>query len=219
MSKATTYPSSSIKQAIAGPSRAVALFNRAPPVQISPASPIKQTIRGPSHAVTHPIIMSSIQTKPMSPNKQSFPGSSRVVLSEQSALSMKQRHTTSKHTFVKLDDINQLQTEEEGNHYDSFVTDIEERTESTLPSSKKELRKLAEPVAELWRMGGDFNAMMCRREKNGGEGFNSCNCKAFSTCPDDCVLLDLDFIGPLFTWLRGSAQKHIDPMVCDAVGR
>jgi endonuclease/exonuclease/phosphatase family metal-dependent hydrolase len=52
----------------------------------------------------------------------------------------------------------------------------------------------------LWLVLGDFNEITALEEKFGRDDRNLHQMAAFCDALTDCTLLDLGFIGPLFTW-------------------
>jgi hypothetical protein len=52
----------------------------------------------------------------------------------------------------------------------------------------------------LWLVLGDFNEITALEEKFGRDDRNLHQMVAFCDALTDCTLLDLGFIGPLFTW-------------------
>ncbi|KAF9604136.1 hypothetical protein IFM89_002811 [Coptis chinensis] len=74
-------------------------------------------------------------------------------------------------------------------------------------NSKSFIRRLQWPVLamfkptndESWLLIGDFNEITCQEEKCGGKHFNYSKVRPFLDMIDDCELLDLGFVGSIYT--------------------
>lgn len=66
-----------------------------------------------------------------------------------------------------------------------------------------------------WCVGGDFNIVLYESEKSGGAPINYPSCMVFSTCLDQCNLLDLGYKGPQVTWAGGDLRERLDRVVCN----
>ncbi|XP_070005613.1 uncharacterized protein [Nicotiana sylvestris] len=51
-----------------------------------------------------------------------------------------------------------------------------------------------------WCIGGDFNVILDPDEKKGGKPHRINKSLEFSTCMDNCGMIDLGFVGPKYTW-------------------
>ncbi|XP_070032638.1 uncharacterized protein [Nicotiana tomentosiformis] len=51
-----------------------------------------------------------------------------------------------------------------------------------------------------WCIGGDFNVILDPDEKKGSRPYRMSKSLEFSTCMDNCGMMDLDFVGPKYTW-------------------
>ncbi|KAA3476120.1 reverse transcriptase [Gossypium australe] len=65
------------------------------------------------------------------------------------------------------------------------------------------LRRLGENNSLPWLVGGDFNVILCAHEKKGGLPMEEARMEAFRRTLEDCLLEDIGFLGPWFTWERG----------------
>ncbi|CAN1142686.1 Transposon TX1 uncharacterized 149 kDa protein [Linum perenne] len=61
-----------------------------------------------------------------------------------------------------------------------------------------------------WALFGDFNVILLADEKDGGAPFVPYRSASFKQCVDTCGLQDSGFIGPRFTWFRGSLRERLD---------
>ncbi|CAN1179461.1 hypothetical protein LINPERHAP2_LOCUS34204 [Linum perenne] len=52
--------------------------------------------------------------------------------------------------------------------------------------------------------------MLSAADKRGGAPFVPSRAASFRQCVDNCNLLELDFVGPRFTWFRGSLGERLD---------
>ncbi|CAN1136444.1 hypothetical protein LINPERHAP2_LOCUS9464 [Linum perenne] len=52
--------------------------------------------------------------------------------------------------------------------------------------------------------------MLSAEDKRGGAPFVPSRAASFRQCVDNCNLLELDFVGPRFTWFRGSLGERLD---------
>ncbi|CAN1131198.1 hypothetical protein LINPERHAP2_LOCUS6266 [Linum perenne] len=57
---------------------------------------------------------------------------------------------------------------------------------------------------------GDFNSILSPEDKAGGSSYDPYRSASFRSCVEDCELLDLGFVGPRFTWYRGSLRQRLD---------
>ena len=51
-----------------------------------------------------------------------------------------------------------------------------------------------------WLMIGDFNEVLCSKDKFGGNQVNMNRAIEFKACLDSCSFVDLGFAGPKYTW-------------------
>ena len=63
-------------------------------------------------------------------------------------------------------------------------------------------------------MAGDFNAILGKDEKCGGSR-QVVGCKKFGAWIRDYSMVDMGFIGSIFTWKRGIVQERLDRFVCN----
>ncbi|XP_061345946.1 uncharacterized protein LOC133291662 [Gastrolobium bilobum] len=71
--------------------------------------------------------------------------------------------------------------------------------------------KIASSISnESWMVMGDFNAMLLRSEKKGGSDFCWNSASEFRNCLTDCLIKDIGFSGPSFTWKRNELQERLD---------
>ncbi|KAL1330769.1 uncharacterized protein LOC107627531 [Arachis ipaensis] len=78
------------------------------------------------------------------------------------------------------------------------------------------LRSLVANINLSWCILGDFNALLHDYERQGGT--RSANSGAFSdfqSCVSDCGLVDLGYMGWLFTWRRGDLVERLDRGLCN----
>ena len=61
-----------------------------------------------------------------------------------------------------------------------------------------------------WIVAGDFNAFLTRDEKEGESNRGLTPCKKFGEWLRECVMYDLGFYGPKFTWHRGMVHERLD---------
>lgn len=54
-----------------------------------------------------------------------------------------------------------------------------------------------------WLLVGDFNSVTCREEVSNKEGFSHSRCADFNSWIAREGLIDLGFVGSIFTWMRG----------------
>ena len=59
-----------------------------------------------------------------------------------------------------------------------------------------------------WMCAGDFNEIICREEKLGGEIHNHGQMQLFRDVLDECGFLDLGFVGSRFTWSKHFVDNH-----------
>ncbi|KAF9618380.1 hypothetical protein IFM89_001015 [Coptis chinensis] len=99
-------------------------------------------------------------------------------------------------------------------------------------NSKSFIRRLQWPVLamfqpandESWLLMGDFNEITCQEEKCGGRQFNYSKVRPFLEMIDDCELLDLGFVGSIYTWTNrqnghNKIWERIDRMMANEVWR
>ncbi|CAN0829098.1 hypothetical protein LINGRAHAP2_LOCUS1046 [Linum grandiflorum] len=55
--------------------------------------------------------------------------------------------------------------------------------------------------------------MLTSRDKQGGADFSLPPAKDFSSCLEQCELFDMGFVGPKFTWRRGTLLERLDRAV------
>lgn len=63
----------------------------------------------------------------------------------------------------------------------------------------------------------DFNTILYEFEKVGGAPASQSSCVTFSSCLDNCNLVDFGYKGPSFAWSRGDLRGWLDLMVCNPV--
>lgn len=80
-----------------------------------------------------------------------------------------------------------------------------------------ELRNHSLNINGPWMVGGDFNAIVSSREKQGGAPPVQSSCLSFNSCIEDCSLIDLGFSGPPFTWSRGEVKERLDRALGNSV--
>ncbi|CAN1168292.1 hypothetical protein LINPERHAP2_LOCUS27744 [Linum perenne] len=73
-----------------------------------------------------------------------------------------------------------------------------------------ELREWKSRITLPWCLVGDFNCMLSAADKRGGAPFVPSRAASFRQCVDNCSLLELDYVGPCYTWFHGSLGEHID---------
>ena len=66
----------------------------------------------------------------------------------------------------------------------------------------KNLSSIALLHCLLWLMMGDFNELLSRNDKLGGNPLNPRGVQLFKDCLDSCGMVDLGFHGPKFTWVN-----------------
>lgn len=62
----------------------------------------------------------------------------------------------------------------------------------------------------LWLVMGDFNAYLHSDEKVGSDRHDWRSMSSFSTCLNQCELMDMGCKGPQFTWEKGKLKERID---------
>lgn len=65
-------------------------------------------------------------------------------------------------------------------------------------------------IAAPWCLAGDFNQALFDWEKQGGGHINTSASLAFSSCIDECHLMDLAFNGQPFTYQHGELRERLD---------
>ncbi|KAA3477178.1 reverse transcriptase [Gossypium australe] len=65
------------------------------------------------------------------------------------------------------------------------------------------LRRLGRNNSLPWLVGGDFNDILFAHEKQGGIPREEARMEAFRRTLEDCLLEDIGFSGPWFTWEMG----------------
>lgn len=80
-------------------------------------------------------------------------------------------------------------------------------TPSRRKSLWQELKATINPINEPLFVGGDFNTIMYKDERQGGSGNLSPDSKDFAKWASDLCLIDMGFTGPNFTWTRGSSVE------------
>jgi hypothetical protein len=76
---------------------------------------------------------------------------------------------------------------------------------------------LRDPQALLkitWLVFGDFNEILFNSEKEGARLLRFM--EAFHICLDECMLMDMDYIGDKFTLRRGRIKERLNRSVCNA---
>ena len=69
--------------------------------------------------------------------------------------------------------------------------------------SWNKLRQLHRNFNIPWLCAGDFNEILRSSKKLGGSSRNQTQMQLFQDVADECGFIDLDFVGPWYTW-----QKH-----------
>ncbi|KAI9111869.1 hypothetical protein K1719_017559 [Acacia pycnantha] len=64
----------------------------------------------------------------------------------------------------------------------------------------EELRQFASTISEPWIVIGDFNDVAVSSERVGGLGGNATRMSLFADRIDQCQLVDIGAVGPVFTW-------------------
>lgn len=67
-----------------------------------------------------------------------------------------------------------------------------------------------------WCLAGDFNSIVSANERKGGAEFNIRASNAFLDCIKGCILIDMGFTGPPFTWCRGQLKERLDRVLCNS---
>ncbi|KAL7211712.1 hypothetical protein ACSBR2_014549 [Camellia fascicularis] len=71
-----------------------------------------------------------------------------------------------------------------------------------------------------WLLMGDFNEVLTRTEKFGGQPINHRRAMLFKNCLDHCGLIDMGFSGPHFTWnnrrqVGNFISERLDRCLCN----
>ncbi|KAL6130571.1 hypothetical protein ACLB2K_068950 [Fragaria x ananassa] len=72
------------------------------------------------------------------------------------------------------------------------------------------LRRIANSIHGPWIIFGDFNELLSMYDKLGGGGRSEALMKNFKEVVEECALQEVEFLGPLFTWKRGSLLERLD---------
>jgi hypothetical protein len=72
------------------------------------------------------------------------------------------------------------------------------------------LRSLHGRMDKPWMVLGDFNEILFHHEKEGGRPREQRHLQAFSDALADCALLDMSYVGDIFTWQRGRIRERLD---------
>ncbi|WCJ23872.1 hypothetical protein M5689_005873 [Euphorbia peplus] len=70
-----------------------------------------------------------------------------------------------------------------------------------------DMRMLKNSIPGPCLIAGDFNMIKAANEKSGGSRCTISRCGPFLAWIDDLNLVDLDFVGPPFTWFRGQTPR------------
>ena len=60
-----------------------------------------------------------------------------------------------------------------------------------------------------WPLIGDFNEVLSKEEKSGGNHISQIRVRVIQDCMDTCHMLDLGFSGPNFTWTNKSGLEDL----------
>ncbi|KAL6189445.1 hypothetical protein ACLB2K_040834 [Fragaria x ananassa] len=71
------------------------------------------------------------------------------------------------------------------------------------------LRRLGQNKRRPWLIGGDLNEIMKTTEKEGGPPRCPRQMKGFRNCMEDLEMVDMNFVGPIFTWKGRRAGQMI----------
>ncbi|KAJ4851481.1 hypothetical protein Tsubulata_031154 [Turnera subulata] len=69
---------------------------------------------------------------------------------------------------------------------------------------------LAPTIREPWLIAGDFNAILDAAESSNPRKSPSSSMRDFQDCLVAAGMLDLGYVGPQFTWHRGTLKKRLD---------
>lgn len=81
------------------------------------------------------------------------------------------------------------------------------------------LQSLCDAMTAAWVLLGDFNSLASSSERLGSSVDRSGVCGAFVTWIHATSLLDLGYVGPDFTWRRGTLHERLDRGLCNAAWR
>ncbi|GLT77972.1 hypothetical protein SLA2020_495240 [Shorea laevis] len=73
----------------------------------------------------------------------------------------------------------------------------------------QELRTLSPYFKGPWVIAGDFNDVVDQSEKFRGAPISQHRVQAFTSCMNDCQMMDLGFIGGRFTWVNMQSDGHV----------
>ncbi|CAL1395624.1 unnamed protein product [Linum trigynum] len=79
----------------------------------------------------------------------------------------------------------------------------------------KSIKSIAMGMDAPWILVGGFNALHGQHDKLSGAAFAKAPSREFKSCVDDCVLMDVAFFGPKFTWQRGNLRERLDRALCN----
>ncbi|XP_075086347.1 uncharacterized protein LOC142169050 [Nicotiana tabacum] len=94
---------------------------------------------------------------------------------------------------------------------DLFLTAVYAKcTENERRELWSSLEEIHTHINGPWCIGGDFNVILDPEENKGGNPHRMRISFEFSSCMDNCEVVDLGFVGPRFTWCNNwRARKRI----------
>ena len=60
-----------------------------------------------------------------------------------------------------------------------------------------------------WMIAGNFNEILLREDKYGGQAVNTVRALRFQECLNNCGMIDLGFSGPRYTWSNHRPLTHL----------
>ena len=60
-----------------------------------------------------------------------------------------------------------------------------------------------------WMIVGNFNEILLREDKYGGQAVNTVRALRFQECLNNCGMIDLGFSGPRYTWSNHRPLTHL----------
>lgn len=70
-------------------------------------------------------------------------------------------------------------------------------------------------ASDPWLLSGDFNAIVSSEDRMGGARHRNSGCRSFRQVLQQKGLIDLNFVGPRFTWQRGNLMFRLDRAICN----